>query len=162
MSNISLSSAKKPVKVPKIFKRAPKLRVLCSMSWPRATVSRTGHFSTEIGPFERLMDAWADIVNARGGLMVKGKQIPVKFTIYDDKSDQAAARKYYERLITVDKVDLLLGPYSSPLTFAASTAAENHQVPFIAICANSPKIYTRGFEWIVAVIDIGPRYTYRY
>ncbi|MCP4690678.1 MAG: ABC transporter substrate-binding protein [Desulfobacterales bacterium] len=129
-----------------------------------ATVSRSGHFSTEIGPFERLMNAWADIVNEQGGIMVKeyGKRLPVKFTIYDDKSDQAAARKYYERLITVDKVDLLLGPYSSPLTFAASTAAENHQVPFIAICANSPKIYTRGFQWIVAVIDIGPRYTYRY
>ncbi len=129
-----------------------------------ATVSKSGHFSTEIGPFERLMNAWAEIVNERGGLMVKehGKRLPVKFTIYDDKSDQAAARKYYERLITVDKVNLLLGPYSSPLTFAASTAAENHQVPFIAICANSPKIYTRGFKWIVAVIDIGPRYTYRY
>ncbi len=129
-----------------------------------ATVSKSGHFSTEIGPFKRLMDAWAEIVNEKGGLMVKehNKRLPVKFTIYDDKSDQGAARKYYERLITVDKVDLLLGPYSSPLTFAASTAAENHQVPFIAICANSPKIYTRGFQWIVSVIDIGPRYTYRY
>ena len=57
---------------------------------------------------------------------------------------------------------LLLGPYSSPLTLAASTAGENHKVPFIAICANSPKIYARGFKWIVAVIDLGPRYTYRY
>ena len=129
-----------------------------------ATVSQSGHFSSEIGPFERLMKAWADIVNAQGGLMLKsyGKRIPVKFTVYDDKSDEATAKKYYERLITVDKVDLLLGPYSSPLTFAASTAGENHKVPFIAICANSPKIYERGFKWIVAVIDIGPRYTYRY
>jgi branched-chain amino acid transport system substrate-binding protein len=129
-----------------------------------ATVSQSGHFSSEIGPFERLMNAWADIVNAEGGIMLKeyGKKVPVKFTVYDDKSDQATARKYYERLVTVDKVDLLLGPYSSPLTFAASTAAENHKVPFIAICANSPKIYDRGFQWIVAVIDIGPRYTYRY
>lgn len=129
-----------------------------------ATVSQSGHFSSEIGPFERLMKAWAEIVNAEGGLMVKsyGKKLPVKFTVYDDKSDQATVKKYYERLVTVDKVHLLLGPYSSPLTFAASTAAENHKVPFIAICANSPKIYERGFKWIVAVIDIGPRYTYRY
>ncbi len=129
-----------------------------------ATVSQTGHFSSEIGPFKRLMNAWADIVNEHGGIMVKeyNKRLPVKFTVYDDKSDQATAKKYYERLVTVDKVHLLLGPYSSPLTFGASTAGENHQVPFIAICANSPKIYTRGFEWIVAVIDIGPRYTYRY
>jgi branched-chain amino acid transport system substrate-binding protein len=129
-----------------------------------ATVSQSGHFSSEIGPFERLMNAWAETVNAEGGIMLKEykKKVPVKFTIYDDKSDEATARKYYERLVTVDKVDLLLGPYSSPLTFAASTAAENRKVPFIAICANSPKIYERGYQWIVAVIDIGPRYTYRY
>jgi len=129
-----------------------------------ATVSQTGHFSSEIGPFKRLMNAWADLVNEQGGIMVKeyGKKLPVKFTIYDDRSNQATAKKYYERLVTVDKVDLLLGPYSSPLTFAASTAGENHQVPFIAICANSPKVYTRGFKWIVGVIDLGPRYTYRY
>ncbi|HIJ19965.1 MAG TPA: ABC transporter substrate-binding protein, partial [Deltaproteobacteria bacterium] len=129
-----------------------------------ATVSQTGHFSSEIGPFERLMNAWADMVNEQGGIMVKeyGKKLPVKFTIYDDRSDQATVKKYYERLVTVDKVDLLLGPYSSPLTFAASTAGENHQVPFIAICANSPKIYSRGFNWLVGVIDLGPRYTYRY
>jgi branched-chain amino acid transport system substrate-binding protein len=129
-----------------------------------ATVSQSGHFSSEIGPFERLMNGWAEIVNGEGGIMLKeyNKKVPVKFTIYDDKSDEATARKYYERLVTVDKVDLLLGPYSSPLTFAASTAAENRKVPFIAICANSPKIYERGYQWIVAVIDIGPRYTYRY
>ena len=129
-----------------------------------ATVSQTGHFSSEIGPFKRLMNAWADIVNEKGGIMVKeyGKNLPLKFTIYDDKSDQATVKKYYERLATVDKVDIMLGPYSSPLTFAASTAGENHQIPFIAVCANSPKIYTRGFKWLVGVIDLGPRYTYRY
>jgi branched-chain amino acid transport system substrate-binding protein len=129
-----------------------------------ATVSQTGHFSSEIGPFKRLMKAWADLVNEKGGIMVKayGKKLPVRFTIYDDKSDQTTVKKYYERLATVDRVNLMLGPYSSPLTFAASTAGENHQIPFIAICANSPKIYARGFKWLVGVIDLGPRYTYRY
>ena len=81
-----------------------------------ATVSQTGHFSSEIGPFKRLMNAWADLVNEQGGIMVKeyGKKLPVKFTIYDDKSDQATAKKYYERLATVDKVNIMLGPYSKP------------------------------------------------
>lgn len=129
-----------------------------------ATVSQTGHFSSEVGPFKRLMESWAGLVNDGGGIMVKkyGKRLPVKFIIYDDKSDQATANKYYERLATVDKVDLFLGPYSSPLTFAASSAAETHRIPFIAICANSPKVYSRGYKWLVGVIDLGPRYTYRY
>jgi len=129
-----------------------------------ATVSQSGHFSSEVGPFKRLMDAWAEMVNKDGGIFLKeyNKKLPVKFVVYDDKSDEATAKKYYERLATVDKANVLLGPYSSPLTFAASTAGENHKIPFIAICANSPKIYERGYKWLVGVIDLGPRYTYRY
>jgi len=129
-----------------------------------ATVSITGKFSTEIGPFKKLMEAYATVVNKRGGLYVKeaGQRLPVKFSAYDDRSDGPTSRRFYERLISVDKVDILLGPYSSPVTFAASVAAEENNVPFIAICANSPKVYNRGFKSIVCVIDAAPRYTYRY
>ncbi|MFH0823638.1 MAG: amino acid ABC transporter substrate-binding protein, partial [Pseudomonadota bacterium] len=116
------------------------------------------------GPFKRLMETWAEKVNAKGGIKLKqyGKSLPVKFVIYDDAGSETAAKKYYERLAVVDKADILMGPYSSPLTFAGSTAGENHKIPFVAVCANSPKIYSRGFKWLVGVIDLGPRYTYRY
>jgi len=129
-----------------------------------ATVSMTGKFSTEIGPFKKLMEAYAAAINERGGVYVKeaGKRLPLKFYVYDDRSDGPTSRRFYERLISVDKADILLGPYSSPLTFAASIAAEENKVPFIAICANSPKVYNRGFKSIVCVIDAAPRYTYRY
>ncbi|MGA8181025.1 MAG: amino acid ABC transporter substrate-binding protein [Desulfobacterales bacterium] len=129
-----------------------------------ATISMSGKFSTEIGPFKKLMAAYAAAVNHRGGIYVKtaDARIPIKFIVYDDKSDGPTARKFYERLISVDKADILLGPYSSPLTFAASVAAEENRVPFIAVCANSPKIYNRGFKWIVCVIDAAPLYTHRY
>ena len=128
------------------------------------TVSASGKFSTEVGPFQRLCQAWVDQVNRRGGIYLKEykRKLPLKLITYDDRSDAATARRYYERLVTVDGAHLLLGPYSSPLTFAASAAAEQHQIPFIAICANSPKVYDRGFKWIVCVIDAASRYTYRY
>jgi branched-chain amino acid transport system substrate-binding protein len=129
-----------------------------------ATVSMSGKFSTEIGPFKALMESYATAINRRGGIYVNsaGTRLPIKFIVYDDKSDGPTARKFYERLISVDKADILLGPYSSPVTFAASVAAEENKVPFIAICANSHKIYNRGFKWIVCVIDAAPRYTHRY
>jgi branched-chain amino acid transport system substrate-binding protein len=129
-----------------------------------ATISMSGKFSTEIGPFKKLMEAYAAAVNHRGGIYVKtaDARIPIKFIVYDDKSDGPTARKFYERLISVDKADILVGPYSSPLTFAATVAAEENRVPFIAVCANSPKIYNRGFKWIVCVIDAAPLYTHRY
>jgi branched-chain amino acid transport system substrate-binding protein len=128
------------------------------------TVSVSGKFSTEVGPFQRLCRAWVDAVNRQGGIYLKkyDRKLPLKLITYDDRSEAATARRYYERLVTVDEANLLFGPYSSPLTFAASTASEQHQVPFIAICANSPKVYNRGFKWIVCVIDAAPRYTYRY
>jgi len=146
--------------------------VLAGSSWAEppkeirigATVSMSGKFSTEVGPFKQLMDAYAAEINAQGGIYVKGagSRLPVRFIVYDDKSDGPTARKFYERLISVDKADILLGPYSSPVTFAATLAAEENKVPFIAICANSHKIYNRGFQWIVCVIDKAPLYTHRY
>jgi len=127
-----------------------------------ATISISGHFATEVGPFGRLLSSWANELNSKGGIGFAGRKLPVRLFLYDDRSDEATARRMYERLATVDRVNFMLGPYSSPLTFAASTAAEIHKVPFLAICANSPKIYERGYKWIACIIDEAPRYTYRY
>lgn len=127
-----------------------------------ATISETGHFATEVGPFRNLFKIWAEDINARGGLRVGHETRPVEMIVYDDRSDEATARRMYERLAVVNKVHLMFGPYSSPLTFAASTAAETNETPFIAICANSPKVYDRSYKWIACVIDAAHRYTYRY
>jgi branched-chain amino acid transport system substrate-binding protein len=111
-----------------------------------------------------MMDVWADMVNKQGGLFVKAyqKNLPLKFVVYDDASKQENAVKFYERLVTVDRVHLLLGPYSSPLTFAASTVAEKHGLPMVATEANSTSIFTRGFKWLVGVIDDGPKWSNHY
>ncbi|MFO7784332.1 MAG: amino acid ABC transporter substrate-binding protein [Thermodesulfobacteriota bacterium] len=127
-----------------------------------ATVSETGHFATEVGPFRALLEAWAETANAEGGVLVGGERRPLEVKVYDDRSDEALARRMYARLAVVDRVHLMIGPYSSPLTFAASIAAENQGIPFLAVCANSPRIYSRGFKWIACVIDEAPRYTHRY
>ena len=113
-----------------------------------ATVSATGHFASEIGPFEKLFSAWAEHVNKRGGVFLKalGKKVPVEVVVYDDQSQVPVVTRFYERLIEKDKVDLLIGPYSSPLTFAASIAAEKNKTPFVAVCANSPKVYNGGLS----------------
>lgn len=128
------------------------------------TIAQSGPMSAEVGPFKRIMDAWADMVNDRGGLFVKvyGKKLPIKFVVYDDASKQDNAVKFYERLVTVDKVHLLIGPYSSPLTFAASTVAEKHGIPMLAAEANSTAIFNRGFKWLVGVIDDGPKWSNHY
>ena len=129
-----------------------------------ATVSATGKFATEVGPFKKLLEAWAEKINEQGGLYLKKSKtrVPVRMVVYDDQSDEATARRFYQRLITEDKVHFLLGPYSSSLTLAVSSVSENQRVPMLAVCANSPKIYQRGYRYLSGLLDEAPNYTYRY
>jgi branched-chain amino acid transport system substrate-binding protein len=127
-----------------------------------ASLAMSGPFAEEVGPFKKLMETWADMVNARGGVRVGARSLPVKFIVYDDASKPDESIKAYERLVTVDKVHLLLGPYSSPITVQASTVAEKHGLPMIALEANSTPIFTRGFKWLVGVIDDGPKWSHHY
>src|SRR2546428_335632 len=61
-------------------------------------------------------------VNGKGGLL--GRK--VQFVVYDDQSLPATAVRLYEKLITEDKVDAIMGPYSSPVTEAAVNVTEKY------------------------------------
>jgi len=128
------------------------------------TVAQTGRFASDVKPWPNLMNTWADMINEKGGLFVKSenKKLPVKFVLYDDKSDNSTTVKFYERLVTVDKVDILIGPYSSPLTFPASTIANKYKMPMVCAEATASAIYTRGFDTIVGVDQPAPLWSYNY
>ena len=85
---------------------------------------------------------WVEEVNARGGLL--GQK--VSLVHYDDESKPETGAKLYEKLITDDKVDLLIGPYSSDVTMAASTVAEKHNFPMVSSGASSSEIWERGYK----------------
>jgi branched-chain amino acid transport system substrate-binding protein len=57
----------------------------------------------------------------------------------------------YRQLIEQDKVDLLIGPYSSPTTLAASTVAEQYNFPMVATAASAEQIWKRGYKNIFGV-----------
>lgn len=129
-----------------------------------ATVAVTGPFSAEVGHFKKMMELWAESINAKGGITLReyGKRLPIKMVVYDDTSQGPVSIRLYEKLVTEDKVHVLLGPYSSPITVQASTVAEKHQIPVIALEANASGIFRRGFKWLVGVIDDGPKWSYHY
>jgi branched-chain amino acid transport system substrate-binding protein len=85
---------------------------------------------------------WVEEVNARGGLL--GQK--VHLVHYDDESKPETGAKLYEKLITDDKVDLLIGPYSSDVTMAASTVAEKHNFPMVSSGASASEIWERGYK----------------
>ena len=70
------------------------------------TISMTGHFAPEAAPLKKLMENWAEMVNTKGGIPLKGygKALPLKFIIYDDTSKPEESARLYEKLVTEDKV----------------------------------------------------------
>ena len=115
-----------------------------------AAISTTGKFSTNGMDSFRGTELWVDEVKAKGGIFVKdlGKRLPIESLIYDDKSDASTCAKMYERLITVDKVDLLLPPWGSGASFSVTAVTEKHKYPMVLGSAGSEKLFERGFNYI--------------
>ena len=68
------------------------------------------------------LELWRDDVNANGGLLGR----PVELVYYDDQSNPTNVPGIYTKLITVDKVDLLLGPYATNMAAAAMPVIMQH------------------------------------
>ena len=104
----------------------------------------TGDFSQPGGEAERGYEIWQKQVNAKGGLL--GRQVQLK--IVDDASNQDTVVSDYTKLITQDKVDLLLGTFSSLLNYPASAVAEKNGMVFVEPAGGAPNMFTRGFKYL--------------
>jgi branched-chain amino acid transport system substrate-binding protein len=76
--------------------------------------------------FGPIMQMWADDVNARGGLNVGGKKLPVELKIYDDTSDLGTSTRLIEKLILEDKVDFLFPNCSTAFLYASAPLANKY------------------------------------
>lgn len=104
----------------------------------------TGDFSQPGGEAKRGYEVWRDMVNADGGVL--DRQVKLKIT--DDASNQDTVVADYTKLITQDKVDLLLGTFSSLLNYPASAVAEKNQMVFVEPAGGAPDMFSRGFEYL--------------
>jgi len=111
------------------------------------TASLTGRYADFGREQLQGIQMWVDSINARGALL--GRK--VKLVHYDDKSDPETSARLYEKLITQDGVDLLLGPYASDINMTASTVAEQHQFPMIATGAAADSIWERGYTNVFGI-----------
>ena len=88
---------------------------------------------------------WEEDVNARGGLLGR----PVKLIYYDDQTNPATVPGIYARLLDVDKVDLIVGPYGTNLQAPAIPIAMQRKkffIGLIATAANSAFNYRNYFS----------------
>jgi branched-chain amino acid transport system substrate-binding protein len=88
-------------------------------------------------------EIYVEQLNKGGGLLGR----PVEWVLLDDQSKPDLARTLYERLITVDKVDLLLGPYATGAILSAMAVAERHDKMLVHHTFGIPKMakYERQF-----------------
>lgn len=97
---------------------------------------------------------WETQVNKNGGLL--GDK--VKLIVYDDESDPEKSASLYNKLITKDKVDLVLSPYSSSITYSVSEVTEKYCYPLLIAGASDPKIWQRGYRCIFGMYALADRY----
>ena len=123
-------------------------------------VSLSGQFSSQGKQALQGASAWVQDTNADGGIYVAsaGGRLPVDLTHYDDGSTVHGARSMTQRLIVEDGVDILLGPYSSVLTLAACSVAEEHGAVLWNHGGASDRIYEQGFRRCVGVLAPASRY----
>ena len=87
-----------------------------------STLSLTGAFAATGVIHQIAGEQFVEQLNASGGLLGR----PVEWTVLDDESDQANVATLYERLITQEEVDLIIGPYATPNIISAMAVAERH------------------------------------
>ena len=73
------------------------------------------------------VQAWVEDTNRAGGILMQGHRWPVELMVYDDASDATRCEVYTARLLSAERIDVLLGPYSSGLTLRAAEVAAQHQ-----------------------------------
>ncbi len=95
---------------------------------------------------------WAEKVNQEGGIPIREKRYKVKLVYYDDRSNPGVSAKLVEKLITDDRVDLLLGGFGSSQVFAASAVAEKYGYPMISGAASSNRLFERGFKYYFSTL----------
>src|SRR5262245_33825135 len=97
------------------------------------------------------LEMWRDDVNTKGGLLGR----PVELVVYDDQSTPGNVPGIYTKLITLDKVDLLLGPYGTNFVAPAMPAIMAHNkmtISFTAIGINDKFKYDKYFS----MVSVGP------
>jgi branched-chain amino acid transport system substrate-binding protein len=129
-----------------------------TLAWPAAaqapikigaSMSLTGTYAKP-GTYQKEgYELCAQEVNDRGGVL--GRK--VEFVFYDDQSMPPTGVRLYEKLITEDKVDVVMGPYSSAISEAVANVTEKYKKVMVAPLAATTSIFKKGRKYAFMVIS---------
>ena len=123
-----------------------------------AAVSITGKYSTNGKHTKNGYDLAVEKINEAGGIEMDGKTYKLDIVYYDDESTPARGAQLAERLINQDKVQYMLGPYSSGLTKAIVPVTEKYKIPMVEANGASRSLFTKGYKYLFAVLSTSEQY----
>jgi branched-chain amino acid transport system substrate-binding protein len=104
------------------------------------------------------MQIWEEEINAKGGLLGR----PVKLVYYDDQTNPSTIPGIYTKLLDVDKVDLVIGPYATNMAAPAMPVIMQKGKVFIilfGLAVNTEFKYPKFFAMIPSGPDPKPSFT---
>jgi branched-chain amino acid transport system substrate-binding protein len=112
-----------------------------------AALPQSGHLADLAADLRKSLLLWQEEVNAGGGLL--GRRVELR--LLDDASDAAAAGAFYERLVSEEHADLLVGPMGSASTQGAANAAERHRRVLVNATGAARAAQKGGFRYVFQV-----------
>ena len=109
-----------------------------------ASVSQTGTYAALGQNQLRGYQLCVKHTNEKAGVLGRSLELIAE----DDRSEPATAARIYEKLITQNKVEAVLGPYSSPVTEAVADVTEKHRMAMVAPAAGATSIFRKGRKFI--------------
>lgn len=109
----------------------------------------TGAMSIFMAPTPWVQEWCLDVINnENGGIEIDGKKIPVRVIYADTESDSNKAVEAATKLVTDDKVDILIGGWTPVQTNTVSAVGERYQVPTFVFGAPEESWLEGGpYEW---------------
>jgi branched-chain amino acid transport system substrate-binding protein len=116
-----------------------------------STLALTGPLAPTALIHKIAAEIYVDELNHANGLLGR----PVEWIVLDDQSKPDVTRSLYEKLITVDKVDLVMGPYATSGILAAMGVAQRYQKLLIHNSFGMPYLATYPMQ--IPALPFGPR-----
>jgi branched-chain amino acid transport system substrate-binding protein len=123
-----------------------------------ASVQLTGPIANTGRYYRDAYQLAIDKINAAGGVKLAGQSHKLALRLYDNQSDVNLSIRQYTRLVTEDKVNLLLGPFASNFALADSAVSEKYNIPMVEGGGASDQIFARKFNYIFGTLAPASNY----
>ena len=123
-----------------------------------SAISLTGKYATNGVHAKNGYEYAIAKIAENGGVKVGDKCYNFRVIYYDDESKGDRGATLAERLINQDKVQYMLGPYSSGLTKAIAPVTEKYQIPMVEAEGASRSLFNQGYRYLFAVLSTSEQY----